>query len=259
MIVTTAGRTSPDMIKYAEVIANDLCVPFRGRKKQSVEEIQKILNDDIMVVGKNRIEIHMKSNSEPLFFHPNSAMFRIKRISKGDHDPFLKITDLSNGDTLLDCTLGLGSDSIVASYAVGNTGGVVGLEANRYVAYVVSKGLKEWDSGNKGMNDAMSRIRVFNKDHLNFMQECDDNSFDVVYFDPMFEEGIFESNGIKGLNNLAMKSGITASVIKEAKRVARKRIVLKDHWKSQSFQDLGFEVVKRKSAKFHYGSISLTK
>jgi hypothetical protein len=257
MIVTTAGRTNQEMADYAKLIALDLEVPFKERKKQSVVDLQELLNDDVMVVGKNRIEIHMINGVEPLFFHPNSAMFRIKRIFKGESDPFLESTKLLTGETLLDCTLGLSADSIVAAYAVGSSGRIIGVEGNRYVAYVVSKGLKNWDSGMKDMNDAMRRIQVLSEDHFNFMKNCDDNSFDVVYFDPMFEESISESNGIKGLKNLATKSELTEQIINEARRVAKRRIVLKDHWKSESFNKHGFEVLKRKSAKFHFGTIIL--
>lgn len=40
----------------------------------------------------------------------------------------LRAAGLSEGDTFLDCTLGLGSDAIIASMAVGETGSVIGIE-----------------------------------------------------------------------------------------------------------------------------------
>ena len=43
----------------------------------------------------------------------------------------------------------------------------------------------------------------------------------------MFEETVIESDGIKGLKHFALYHDITDETIAEAKRVARKRVVLK--------------------------------
>ncbi|MEK3808401.1 class I SAM-dependent methyltransferase [Bacillus sp. FSL H8-0547] len=254
MIVTTAGRTNPSMIRLAEGIANDLKAAYISRKKQSVQTLSEE-HGDVLVVGKNRLEWHKRGGAEPFFFHPNSAMFRLKRLQKGEHDPLIVAADLKPGDTFLDCTLGLGSDSITASYAVGSKGNVTAAEANPLVAYLVEKGLETWETGVDEFDDCMRRIQVKSGNHLDLLKGLDANSFDVVYFDPMFEEAITESDGIGRLRSLSEYSPITEDTIKEAKRVAANRVVLKDHWKSPSFDELGFRVFKRKSAKFHYGVI----
>ncbi|MCG6572888.1 hypothetical protein GFB82_21335, partial [Acinetobacter baumannii] len=51
------------------------------------------------------------------------------------------------------------------------------------------------------------------------------------------------------------------SAVQEAFRVARKRVVLKDHWKSTRFKadSYQFQVIKRKTAQFHYGYIEKEK
>lgn len=254
MIVTTAGRTNPYMIRLAQGIANDLKATYISRKKQSVQTLSEE-HGDVLVVGKSRLEWHKRGGTEPFFFHPNSAMFRLKRLQKGEHDPLIAAADLKPGDTFLDCTLGLGSDSITASYAVGSKGNVTAAEANPLVAYLVEKGLETWETGVDEFDDCMRRIQVKSGNHVDLLKELDANSYDVVYFDPMFEEAITESDGIGRLRSLSEYSPITEETIKEAKRVAAKRVVLKDHWKSPSFDELGFQVFKRKSAKFHYGVI----
>ncbi|MFS0823058.1 class I SAM-dependent methyltransferase [Bacillus sp. 1P02SD] len=257
MIVTTAGRTNDGMVKLAKNVAAELAVPFLRRNKQSIHKLQEQTEDDILVVGKNRIEIHPRDGDNPLFFHPNSAMFRMKRIIKGEHDPFIQASGLANGNTILDCTLGLGSDSIVASLVVGETGKVVSLEGNKYLYYLLKGGLKSWETVYSVMNEAMARIEVQHVKFERFLASCPTNSFDVVYFDPMFEETIEESEGIKGLRNFAIYSTLTPEVIEAAKRVARQKVVLKDHWKSEQFERYGFTVFKRKTAKFHFGVIEI--
>ncbi|MEH7387999.1 class I SAM-dependent methyltransferase [Bacillus sp. JJ1521] len=258
MFVTTAGRTNDEMVDLAKKVAAELDTPYIQRNKRSIANLQVLTEEDILVVGKNRIEIYPKHGEEPLFFHPNSAMFRMKRIMKGEHDPFIQASGLMKGSTFLDCTLGLGSDSIVASFVVGRTGNVMSLEGNKYLYYLLKGGLKSWDTGYPDMNEAMVRIEVQHNTYESFLASCPSKSFDVVYFDPMFEEMIEESEGIKGLRNFALYSTLSPEAIKEAKRVAKQKVVLKDHWKSEQFERYGFTVYKRKTAKFHYGVIDLS-
>ncbi|HHW37572.1 MAG TPA: class I SAM-dependent methyltransferase [Bacillales bacterium] len=258
MIITTAGRTNIERIQIANRYANQLQIPYIARRKLSVEEIMEQEKDEVLVVGKNRLDIYPRNHPhEPIFFHPNSAMFRVKRVVRGEDDPFIQAARLKDGMTFLDCTLGLGSDSIVASSVVGKTGCVVGIEGNRFIAFLLQHGLKTWESGNDEMNLAMSRIEVINRNNLDFLKEQKNNSFDVVYFDPMFNIEIEESDGIKGLRIIALYTDIFDETIEEAKRVAKKRIVLKDHWKSTRFETFGFSVFRRKTAKFHFGVIEL--
>ena len=160
-----------------------------------------------------------------VFFHPNSAMFRVKRLMRGEHDPFVQATQLERM-TVLDCTLGMASDSIVASYVVGESGKVTGLEGNEYMAYIMENGLKTWSSSVSEIDEAMQNSSKANGAFF-ILAQCEDNSYDVVYFDPMFEETVIESDGIKGLKHFALYHDITDETIAEAKRVARKRVVLK--------------------------------
>ena len=255
MIITTAGRTNVNMVNQAIKIANDLNSKFVDRKKRSVYSLQKLANDDCLVVGKERLELFPFGEKEPFFFHPNSAMFRIKRLMKGEHDPFTEATQLHEGSSLLDCTLGLASDSIVASFVAGETGIVTGIEGNRYLSYIVHNGLQTWEASHFEISRAMTRIQVINEMSLEFLKGLSDNSYDCVYFDPMFEEHILESDGIQALSTFAVYEEMTSELVDEALRVAKERIVLKDHFRSLRFDKFKFHVHKRKTAKFHFGVI----
>ncbi|TCJ05398.1 class I SAM-dependent methyltransferase [Cytobacillus praedii] len=255
MIITTAGRTNEEMTRQAIKVANDLNSRFIERKKRSVQLIQQIEMEDCIVVGKERLELYPKDETEPFFFHPNSAMFRVKRLMRGEKDPFVDAANLQAGKRLLDCTLGLASDSIVASFIVGKEGKVTGIEGNPYLGYIVKNGLQSWVSGNPDMDQAMKSIQVINDLSLSFLKSVPDQSYDCVYFDPMFEEHILESDGIKALSRFAIYEEMTGLVIEEAKRVAKECVVLKDHFRSPRFERYNFHVQKRKTAKFHFGII----
>ncbi|MGD7051225.1 class I SAM-dependent methyltransferase [Sutcliffiella horikoshii] len=253
MIVTTAGRTNEEMIQTAKHISQDLGCKYIQRNKKSVLTLFNEYNQDVLVIGKNRYEWYPLNILVPIFFHPNTAGFRVKRWLQGEIEPFLEATELKEGMSFLDCTLGLASDSIMASLATGEQGKVWGIEGNEVLAYLVNKGLAAWESENSTVEEAMRRIKVLHGKHQDLLSTLQDNSFDVVYFDPMFNIEIEESNGIAPLRNIAVKETLNKQTLQEAIRVAKKRVVLKDHWQSEKFVQYGFTVLKRKTAKFHFG------
>ena len=68
----------------------------------------------------------------------------------------------------------------------------------------------------------------------------------------MFEQAILNSKGIAGIRSLAHYETISPEAIALAKKVAKHRVVLKDHWQSSRFEQFEFNVQKRKHAAFHY-------
>ncbi len=61
--------------------------------------------------------------------------------------PSSALAELRAGDTILDCTLGLGQDALVAALVVGPSGRVVALEKSLALYAVVSEGLNAYDYG----------------------------------------------------------------------------------------------------------------
>nr|WP_299737793.1 class I SAM-dependent methyltransferase [uncultured Rossellomorea sp.] len=256
MFVTTCGRANQEVIEKAHKTAEILDIPYIPRKKRSILHHMNLQEQDCLVIGKERLELHTREeNSEPFFFHPNSASFRIKRVMRGETDPLIEACDLKEGMSLLDCTLGLASDSIIASHIVGEKGRVVGVEANKYISHVLHHGLQDWVSPLNELNSAMNRITVINGQFQEVLKGIPNNAFDVVYLDPMFEEALTDSHGINPIRQWASYTRLTKEGIEEAKRVAKKRVVLKEHFQSPLFKELGFDVIKRPSAKFHFGII----
>lgn len=254
-IVTTAGR--PD--KLSEMLAKRACeslqIDFIPRNKRSVAAISKEYNANVIVAGKNRYEYYAKGANAPFFFHPNSAAFRLKRVARGEVDPMLEACRLEVGDSFLDCTLGIGSDSMLAAFAVGEKGKVVGLELNENIAFIVARGIETYDTTELPLTSCMRQIEVVHADAVTYLKQQPDNSFDVVYMDPMFEEVIEESNNFEALRKAGDHTSLTEEWVSEALRVAKKRVVLKGHFKSTLFEKFGFKRDIRLSAKFHYGVI----
>ncbi|KAB7708984.1 hypothetical protein F9802_02270 [Bacillus aerolatus] len=257
MIISTAARTNDVLDNRAKRAAEELQHPFVKRRKRSIASLHDMYGTDCLIVAKTRLEYYSFGSTEPFFFHPNSASFRIKRLIRGEEDPFIEAAGLQPGMSLLDCTLGLASDSIAASLIAGKEGTVVGIEGNPVLAYIVKHGLKEWKSPLPELNEAMERISVKQGHYQELLTGLPDKSFDVVYFDPMFTKPILSSEGIAGLRKLAVHDELTKETVQEALRVAKQRIVLKDHYQSRRFSELGFKQHIRPTSLFHYGTIEV--
>lgn len=205
------------------------------------------------MAGSDRLELYRIGTAEPFFFHPNSAMFRLKRVLQSGTDPLLEMSDLKPGDSFLDCTLGLASDSILASYQVGEKGVVCGLESDEDIAYIVKTGLSQYETNVEALKEAMQRIEVQSIDALSYLKAADSDSWDVVYIDPMFQEPIDESSNFTLLREIGVQDQLTTEWVEEAYRVCRKRVVVKDHYRSTIFEQFQFQQEIRPTSKFHFG------
>ncbi|MFJ7734500.1 class I SAM-dependent methyltransferase [Lysinibacillus sp. NPDC097231] len=256
-IVTTAGRPDDLSEALAAFACQQLNASFEPRKKRSVRKISQELQAHVIVAGKNRYDYYAFGAQEPFFFHPNSAAFRLKRVARGEVEPFLEAVQLEEGDSLLDCTLGLAADAMLAAYTVGEAGRVVGLEANPNVAFIVEQGMQTYDTMELPLTACMRQIEVVQAEAIDYLKTLPNNTFDVVYMDPMFEEVIEEANNFEALRLAGEHVTLTEEWVNEAQRVARKRVVLKAHFRSEWFAKYHFQQYERTTAKFHFGVLTI--
>lgn len=256
MIVTTRHEAPHEMNIQAQALAAKLGVRFVERKKLSIARLHE-MEDQVLVVTDSGLKAYTRGEAAPFFFHPGMAMLRIKRLLAGDNDVMVQVCGLKRGDTFLDCTLGLASDSIVASFVAGQEGRVVGIESELLLSTIVREGLRWYESPLTEAVEAMRRIEVVSMHHLTFLQQCENNSFDIIYFDPMFFQAIATSQSIAPLRPFANYEELSMRAIEEARRVARRRVVMKNHRESFDFERLGFTRHKRMERSFTYGVIEV--
>ncbi|MFC5712047.1 class I SAM-dependent methyltransferase [Thalassorhabdus alkalitolerans] len=255
MIITTSKQAKGNKVQRAQYLADKWEVPFVIRKKASMKALLREWNQPVYVVENDTEKIYHPDEEHPFYFHPSMAWLRAKRLLNNERDTFVEAAGLQEGMSVLDCTMGLASDSIIASFSAGEKGKVTALEGNRYMAEAVTWGLKEWKSGNESFDEACQRINVVVSDHVTFLQKQQSDSFDIVYFDPMFHETIDASTHLHPLKKLAWYNDLTAEAVEEGKRVAKERVVLKDEVHSPRFHLHGFTPRKRKSSKIAFGTI----
>ncbi|OED32517.1 hypothetical protein BHE17_08705 [Planococcus maritimus] len=255
-IVTTAYRPTDVTKRRAQETAQLLGLQAVERNKRPIYKLHDELAADILVCKKERLELYPVGQSEPFFFHPNSAAFRSKRPLVSD--PLIEVSGLVAGDAFLDCTLGMASDALIASLVVGDRGRVVGCESDPVIAHVIREGLKNYQDMPK-LHESMRRIQVVTQHAVDYLKALDDDCFDVVYMDPMFTEQIAEASNFAPLRNNADHGQLTEEWVTEAKRVARKSVVLKAHFRSTDFETFGFKRRVRPNTKFHFGVIQMDK
>lgn len=257
LLVTTALKNSPGIIREAKNIAEVLKIPYLPRENYSIKALTEQCNTSaILVVSTERLT--MVNGEEEYFFHPSMAKIRIKDLVSGQSDQMARAMDLNPGDSVLDCTLGLGTDALVESFVTGSTGQITGLEKIPVLALITQRGLQEYVDNNDRINQAMRRIKVINADYNLFLKEAPDNSYDVVYFDPMFRRPNLKSSAINALRLLAEHEPLKEDIIRQAMRVARKRVVIKERKGSAEFARLDFKaVVGGKYSPINYGVIKV--
>jgi 16S rRNA (guanine1516-N2)-methyltransferase len=228
------------------------------RRQFSLSKLRRrYTEDEIMLLTEQEIRYFSADHHLPLFFHPSTAAIRIKRMLKGEADSLISIAGLTEGDTVLDCTAGLASDSILFYYAVGVSGKVTALESTRTLVMLLQEGLTHYESDIAAINSAMRRITIIHAEYLAYLQGMPAGSVDVIYFDPMFRLPIVESSAISPLRDIANAEALSVEAIAEAKRVARKKVIFKEHKDSKEFARLDFAKVFRSQTNIAYGVIEL--
>ncbi|MBE3582988.1 MAG: class I SAM-dependent methyltransferase [Limnochordaceae bacterium] len=243
IVMTTARQPTPVDEQEVEQLAAELGIGFCARRGRATADL---LDDPgavppgyvLVVAGRDRqsrqwtFSAYEPGSKAPFMFHPNMAKVRVQTLRLGGRDPMVEAMGLTIGQTVLDCTLGLAADAIVASFVTGPTGRVVGWESSAAIALVVRWGLAHYTLPPRSelppLVDAMRRIRVEWRDHREGLPLLPDNSFDVVYFDPMFRQPIRAAQPLAPLRSLADPRPLTLESIDQARRVARRRVVVKE-------------------------------
>ena len=146
MIITTSQKASSAIKEETKELAKSLDLVYLNRQKRPISEQRG--DDDHLV---NAIE--------------------------------LLTTESSNSISIVDCTLGLGSDSIVMSYAFPSAH-IIGLEASYPIWLSTWFGLKYYTHEDMTVTNALRRIDARHDNFESFLKGLPNDSVDILYFDP---------------------------------------------------------------------------
>ncbi len=242
MIVTTSLREIAADVLAAERVANELAIPCVNRNRQSMLELMQKYKTTQIIVIENQQPVVTNSASK-FFFHRGLSELRILNLLRTGNDPLVKSLTLESGMSVLDCTLGLAADALVAAHIVGATGKVCGLESSPLVSLITRWGIaaltEDAADCRPELRQAASRVEVITANHTTYLAQLPDGCFDVVYFDPMFRRPKQSSAGIQSLRDYANPQPLDRGALQQALRVARSRVVVKELAGSPEFNRLG--------------------
>jgi 16S rRNA (guanine1516-N2)-methyltransferase len=223
LAVTTPFDPSPGALAGSRESAARRALPFHPRGTLSLAEVAARAGADALLVLGAHAALWV--DGEERRWHAGMGGLRAKRLARGERvtaDGFLAAGRLSPGDAVLDCTLGMGADALVAAAAVGLGGRVVGLESSPALAAWAGEGLARHG------DPAAARVEVIAADHATWLEAAPDRSFELVVFDPMFRHARSAPPGFDLLRRLGDPRPLARTAVDRARRVARRGVLVKD-------------------------------
>lgn len=232
LLVTTSHRADAGLRRHAAQRASTWQIPFVPR--DALPSLAQVTSSGASLLVFSGSGLQLVDRAGTLTFHEGIAHLRIVHLEGGGRDPLVHVGALHPGDRVLDCTMGLAQDALVAARAVGPGGRVVAVESSLPLYAVVSEGL-----GARGRSPDTCLIEPVHGDHAPFLRGLPGGSFDVVYFDPMFASPRKAQVAFDAVRRHGNHTPLHRAVIEEACRVACRWVVVKCPKGSRVPQDLG--------------------
>lgn len=249
--VTTSLRPTHALEVEARRTARRFGLPLVSRGDLAIEAL---VRDGRSVLVFEQQALRLIDAGGALVFHAGMAHLRLQRLASGEGDTLVRLADLREGERVLDCTLGLAQDARVAARAVGPTGRVTGVEQSLALAALQDAGFRR----EAGADARSAPIRVIHAEALTYLRTRPDDSEDVVLFDPMFTRPKKAQPAFEVLRRHATDAPLSAELIEEARRVARRRVLVKAGRYGGDLRRLGLTPVgMTRSSEFEWGVIDL--
>jgi 16S rRNA (guanine1516-N2)-methyltransferase len=244
-LITTApsGR-----FEEAQELAQRFGLAAAERRDRTIPELVSAAESaPVLILGRARADLVCRGRTYRASL--GMGFLRLVRAQKGAVDPLVKAAGLTRGDRVLDATLGLGGDALVAAHATGTP--VLGFEANPVLAAFVSAALSRIQTTGRA---AAALVDVRNVDHRTVLKEMPARSVDVVLFDPMFRNAAEAGPLFELVRQLGNPAPLTGETMREARRVARRGVLVKDAPPGVELASLGLKPLPaRRSPRIVFG------
>jgi SAM-dependent methyltransferase len=226
LAVTTPFAPGPAAEAEAREAAARHGLLYAPRGKRSLAAVAAGAGAEaLLVLSPARASLWLEGEERP--WHPGMGVLRARRLRQEERttsDTFLAAAAIVPGEAVLDCTLGLGADALVAAVAVGPSGRVVGLESSPALAALAAEGFRRLRLG----EEAARRVEVRRAEAGEALAALPGRSFDLVLFDPMFRHPRAEPPGFDLVRRLGDARPLAPEALAEARRVARRAVLVKD-------------------------------
>ncbi len=233
MKVTTSGQPDDAVRAEARAFAHRLGVPFLDRRaKAPLHRLFEGAGDVFLVF--ERAHVSLWDAKGTFRWSPGMAALRLLTFGRGEKDNLVEAAQIRAGEVVLDCTFGLGQDALVAARAVGEGGRVLAVEKSLPLYAITTAGLSRL-----GPLPGACPVEPRCEDAATALRSMADRSVDVVLFDPMFSRPKKAQPAFEMLRRHACHHPLTASMLEDARRVARRAVVVKGTRDSDDLAKLG--------------------
>ena len=238
-IVTVSHHAAPELVARARDVAARCGLPFI----EAADSFPRV------VIERNGARLEM--GDAVTRSHPGIGLVRLRRLIKeSESDPLLDLAELSAGNTVLDATFGFGQDALILAHVAAK---VVALEASPLLAALALAGMPFWS---RPANEVSKRIELRCADLRTVLPSLPDRSFDLVYFDPMFRRARSAAPDFAVLRRVAEMAPLTPEDIVQARRIARRCVIVKDAFPGAELKRLGIPAIRsRRSAEIVFGRL----
>ena len=146
MIITTGDDPAETIMQQAQALAGKTGWRYVARGERSIGKLIDASGAEAaicLVQGTARLH---RAGEPVRAFHPSMGFIRAKRILKGESDPMLDAAGMMPGDSVIDCTAGLGGDSLVFSVLAGPAGAVTAVESSPHLYALLLAGMAVYGS-----------------------------------------------------------------------------------------------------------------
>ena len=173
-----------------------------------------------------------------LTFHQGTAAKRLRALRHRETDPLVRAGELRAGDRVLDATLGLGRDTLVAAWVIGSEGEVLGVEADLVLAVLATEGFAG-DVPRTG--SAPVRVRHGDSRQVLADMAAAGEHVDVVLLDPMFTDPRASDHGFDLARDHTVPTPLTPDWVALARAVAGRWVVVTAERARPWFSEAGLE------------------
>lgn len=235
VVVTTSKSPSEALRDRAHRLAATWDLPLVERHRGSVATARGAAATALVCTEEGLVAETARGR---LAFHQGTAAKRLRTLRHGGTDPLIRAGGLRPGVRVLDATLGLGRDALVAAWAVGAEGEVLGVEADLVLAVLA-------DDGFAGPvprpGSAPVRVRHGDSRRVLTTMAAAGEHVDVVLLDPMFTDPRASDHGFALARDHTVPTPLTPEWVELARAVARRRVVVTAERARPWFPDVGLE------------------
>lgn len=235
MAVTTGRDVDPRHLQRAALLAARFSCPLLPRGNLEKMAAGAIDDDDddggfdcFYVVRRACEELRHEDGRSA---HVQPGMMPTK-LQQGRTHPFLRAVlgspDEQAADpvtTIFDGTLGLANDAVHLAAVSGAA--VTGVEASPWLYALLEEGLPRIAASSARWASAAGRVRAIHGDSADVLAGMPNDSVDVVVLDPMMSRVRKSAPAFDLLREFAKMDRASPRLLREARRVARRRVVLK--------------------------------